>query len=190
MKTCPICGNESQDAARFCPQCGTAFSASVPSASTERAAAGSGILRSDALRLMYRRLNTERIWWMVGGIIAAAAIVWLVIASFVIGELGAGSTAHVGGGTPIGAGFFGLTVAVYCVFAYAPVCIINFVMMAKAKRYRDLVFSDTEAVVARCSGAGMIVLGALFNTIAMIFIIMNFTSARRNRALLLGYSNV
>ena len=179
MKTCPICGNESQDAARFCPQCGAAFSASVPSASTER-----------ALRLMYRRLNTERIWWMVGGIIAAAAIVWLVIASFVIGKLGAGSTAHVGGSTPIDAGFFGLTIAVYCVFAYAPVCIINFVMMAKAKRYRDLVFSDTETVVARCSGAGMIVLGALFNTIAMIFIIMNFTSARQNRALLLGYSNV
>ncbi len=190
MKTCPICGNESQDAALFCPQCGAAFSAPAPSESAERATAGSGMLRSDALRLMYRRLNAERIWWMVGGIIAAAAIVWLVIISFVIGELGAGSTAHVGGSTPIGADFFGLTVAVYCVIVYAPICVINFVMMSKAKRYRDLVFSDTETVVTRCSGVGMIVLGALFNTIAMIFIIINFTSARRNRALLLGYANV
>ena len=48
----------------------------------------------------------------------------------------------------------------------------------------DIIYKDARPVVKRCSSVGMIVLGAMFNTIAMAFIIVNFVLAKTKAPIL------
>lgn len=60
------------------------------------------------------------------------------------------------------------------------VAIVNLVMASKVGKYR---LSD-EATVKHAGSVGSIVVAALFNEIALIFVIINFVYAKRNRAIL------
>lgn len=67
-------------------------------------------------------------------------------------------------------------------FSLLAIAIVNLVMASKVGKYR---FSEV-LTVKHASSVGSIVVAALFNEIALIFVIINFVFAKRNRALLEG----
>ena len=62
------------------------------------------------------------------------------------------------------------------------VAIVNLVMSSKIGKYR---LSD-EATVKHAGSVGSIVMAAIFNEIALVFVIINFVVAKKNRAVLEG----
>ena len=57
-------------------------------------------------------------------------------------------------------------------------------MTKKARKYRDMINYDLNTVVKRCDSIGLIVLGALFNQPALIFIIINFVRVKCKKKLI------
>lgn len=62
------------------------------------------------------------------------------------------------------------------------IAIVNLVMASKVGKYR----SDETLTIKHASSVGSIVMAALFNEIALIFVIINFVVAKKNRAALEG----
>lgn len=105
---------------------------------------------------IYARLKNERLCWKIFGFVWIGYIALFTILGFIVPEL-----------------------FVYVVL-FAPLIIINFKMIGKVDYYMNTLYTDCEPVVKRCSSVGMIVFGALFNTVAMIFIIINFVNVKSN----------
>lgn len=74
----------------------------------------------------------------------------------------------------------GILFIVYGV-VFLPVAIVNLVLKSKVGKYRDKLYTDCTDGVKHASSVGTIVLGAIFNSIALIFIIINFIFMKRNR---------
>lgn len=74
----------------------------------------------------------------------------------------------------------GILFIVYGV-VFLPVAIVNLVIKSKVGKYRDKLYTDCTDGVKHASSVGTIVLGAIFNSIALIFIIINFIFMKRNR---------
>lgn len=142
------------------------FSAEAPAAvsvvpvstqQTDYAPSGNKEAQQALLDNIYLRLKHERLCWKIFG------FVWLGYAAlFTI------------------IGFFAPVVFLYVALMYVPLGIINFKMIGKVDYYMNTLYTDCEPVVKRCSSVGMIVFGAIFNTIAMIFIIINFVNVKSN----------
>ena len=69
------------------------------------------------------------------------------------------------------------------VILYAGLGIVNLVLGSRITRYMDEIFCDVRPAFDRCTAVSTIVLAALFNEIAMIFVIINFATARSKRGL-------
>lgn len=176
MKYCANCGREIEDLVMFCPNCGTP----ADEAKAEQTAIYEEKICLDSFHRFFRY---ERTAWK------AFAIVWLVLSLLfiILGAVIAGSGAmDFGPNSPadeIALGTVGITYIMMGVM-YLPIAIINFVMVGKAKYYMDTLYNDVRPTVTRCNSVGMIVFGAMFNTIAMIFIIINFARAKGDRFIL------
>lgn len=161
MKYCSGCGNLIDDAAAFCGYCGTACVAP----DYERA------LQEECLHTLYHRLCTERkVWRIFAFVFLGFTIFFFLFALFfaMIGE-------------DIGAAFSVMYI-MYALILFLPICIINFVVVSKLNYYVDSYYVDIGPTIERCGNAGAIVLGALCNEIALIFIIINFVYIKRNAA--------
>lgn len=130
-----------------------------------------------------RFLRYERIAWKVSGIVFLVCTVMFFV----------GSILMIAGGiiyadqpyydyVPvmpafgfIGAGMVYLIAGLIC---YLPLSIIGFTMVKKVSYYQDTLYTDVSIARARCGSVGMIVFGAIFNTIAMAFIIVNFVKVK------------
>ena len=161
MIRCSSCGNDIPDTSKFCGICG----APVNNVDV-------GIYKEkECLDNFYRFLKYERLSWKIG------AIVWFVCMGL-FGVIGLLLTVVSGDGM---AAIIGIEYMVLGIF-YLPIAIVNLKMIAKTEHYMSIVYNDVNSVTERCGNAGMIVLGAFFNTVAMIFIIINFTRTKTNRA--------
>lgn len=113
---------------------------------------------------IYARLRNERLCWKIFG------FVWMGYAIFF--------------------GLFGLILLsenpafLVMPIMYIPLSVISFKMIGKVDYYMKTLYTDCAPVVKRCSSVGMIVFGAIFNTIAMIFIIINFVNVTSNKKVL------
>jgi hypothetical protein len=65
---------------------------------------------------------------------------------------------------------------------YLPLAIINLKLLKKVEYYENTLYSDVSIARKRCTSVGMIVFAAIFNKIALIFIIINFVKTRKNAA--------
>lgn len=110
---------------------------------------------------IYARLKNERLCWKIFGF---ALMGYAVLFSIL--------------------GIFQPILFLYVALLYLPVSIISFKMIAKVDFYMNSLYTDCEETVKRCSSVGMIVFGALFNTVAMIFIIINFVNVKNNEKIL------
>ena len=184
MKTCTNCGTALYDQAAFCPTCGLAVPATEPAAEFAAAPAQ----EETALNLMQRMFKYERLAWKIG------AIVWLVMAA--IFGLFSGLYGLIGlismieepemGGMMFG---FGLYFTIFVVM-YASVGIYNLMMVKRANHYMETARQDVQGALTRAGSVGMIVLSAMFNTVAMVFIIINFVNAKTNGHVLQNLASV
>ena len=169
MLVCKVCGKEIAEESSFCGYCGTSVNAPSPR-EFDRA------VQNECLNTFYNRLCTERKCWRIFAFVFLGfALLFFFFACFFIG-IGASE------GEPFMAGFMGGLYISYGFFVFLPVCIADFIIASKVSRYIDSVYSDCGPAITRSGCAGAIVLGALFNTVAMIFIIINFIYIKRNRA--------
>ena len=177
MKTCTNCGTALTEQAAFCPTCGLAVPATESVAAPAMATAAPNP-QEIALNLMQRMFKYERMAWKIG------AIVWLVMAAFfglfslLYGFIGLVSMIEEPemGGMMFGFGFY------FTIFVamYASVGIYNLMMVKRANHYMNTAHLDVQGALTRAGSVGMIVLGAMFNTVAMVFIIINFVNAKTN----------
>lgn len=123
----------------------------------------------------YRFLKYERTAWKV------TAIVFLVFTVFFVafGLIFMGIFSQYDDVSMAIGGSLGL---IYIVlgFVYLPISVIGFIMAGKCTKYMNVVYTDIKTVTDRTSSIGMLVFTALFNTIAMIFFIINFVKTRSN----------
>ena len=163
MKYCIKCGTDLSDEAQFCSGCGSA----VGDIEAEK---------RECIEDFRRFLKWERFGWRLFGIIFLVySLIVLICAVGII--IAAGMTGYsyrldmavVG----IMYGLIGLLIL--------PVAIVNLVMAKKAGEYREDLDHDPKSVIERCGSVGLIVLAAFFNSLALVFIIINFVRTKTNK---------
>ncbi len=169
MSVCRVCGKEISDDSSFCGHCGAAVNAPTPR-EFDRS------VQEECLNTFYSRLRTERKCWRIFSFVFLGFTLLFVFFAFVFFGIGMSE------GDAFMAGFLGGFYISYGFILFLPVCIADFIIAAKVSRYIESVYSDCGPAITRSGSVGAIVLGALFNTIAMIFIIINFIYIKRNRA--------
>ena len=156
MKYCLHCGKELTDDARFCVVCGTEAPLPLNEIAEEK----------QVLDRLHRFLRYERVAWLIGGLALLGELFLAVITE-----------------VPGSATSLFLAFVVLGLFL-SPVIITNLVMAKKTREYIDELYAYARPTVIRCGSAGIIVLGVFFNTVAMIFAIINFATVKSNEALL------
>ncbi len=168
MKICQHCNSQMEDYASFCPYCGQR---------SDSAPAGTGDAYEKAFHAFRRNLRHERKCWNIfGG-------VWIGFCAFFAGFSLLYVVLGIALEEPVIMAFAPVFLTYVAVFL--PLAIINLVMGKKITGYLDRLETDPAPAVDRCGGVWLIVMGALFNTIAMIFIILNFVHVKTHSAILL-----
>ncbi|MGN1451393.1 MAG: zinc-ribbon domain-containing protein [Eubacteriales bacterium] len=164
MKYCAQCGTELDESTRFCSSCG----ASVTTCEEEREK------HRQILDSMYRMLKYERRCWLIFGIVFAALSLLYAVAAILFVAMGIFTE-------EISVAVIG---SVYFLFPllYAPIVVVNFIMVKKTERYQNEMYFNIGPTAKRCGSVGMIVFAYLFNSIALIFIIINFVHTKTNKA--------
>lgn len=85
-------------------------------------------------------------------------------------------------GLPMGIMFF-LYALIYGVM-FIGIGIVNLTAAGKIPQYTDTMYKDFRAAHQRCGSVGMIVFGYFFNTIALIFYVINFVRMKSNKAMI------
>ncbi len=174
MKNCVQCGAALDDKAANCPVCG----APQPAANVR--------YEDSVLSETGRFLRYEKLAWKIKGIVLLAISVLIFSLGafmFVFGlAYGIQPTYEY---QPMAVIFvFIIMGMVYMELAatYIVLAIVNLVMVNKVSFYQDALHTDVSVVRKRCGSVGMIVLGGIFNSIAMAFIIVNFVRTKTNAA--------
>ena len=166
MKNCPHCNTLMEDNAFYCPACGQRMS--------EPAAAPAD---NDAFYVFRRNLRHERKCWSILGKVYLGLTIFFALYFGVIGmALGVG----IGGGEGSVAAGVMFLYSVLIVVLMLPVVIANFVMKRKLDGYIEQIETNPEPAKDRATNPGFIVLAALFNEVALIFVILNFIHVKRN----------
>lgn len=95
----------------------------------------------------------------------------------------------VGGADGNSAGFFMAAAGIATVYyitviliTVMPLVIVSFKMVGRVDYYRYMMTTDIAQVRKRCTSVGMIIFAAIFNKVAMAFIIVNFVKTKTNAA--------
>ena len=168
MKYCGFCGQVMNDFDSFCNNCGNA-AVDTPDLTPDDVAIAEEIAFLYDVR---RFIKYERISWKI------SAIVFTVCAGIfaLLGMLICIAGLSVGGYGGYYLAFFGTIYLIFGAAMYTTIAVIGFVMIKKCDKYNEFVDigADVEPTIKRAGDVGMIVFSALFNAIAMIFIIINF----------------
>lgn len=179
MSYCIHCGQPMEADARFCPACGKEAAAPATPAYAPAPYASIAYTPEEqaCLDSFHRIMNYERKAWKILGIILTVfggIFAFFFLLMLVIG-------AADGDGELVG------LAVVYGVFlcpAYLAMGIVGIVCAGKLKKQISQIYTNAAPAFAHCNSVGMIVLSALFNEIALIFVIINFVRAKTNRALM------
>ncbi len=157
MRYCPNCNTILQQEL-ICPVCQLDCSAVTDTQQQEQ----------HALNFMLRMMKYERLSWMIGGgVQLGLAVLLAVLFAYLSGNPLIEDTAEL----------------LFDAFLYGCTAIVNFILGSRITRYMDEIFCDVRPAFDRCTAVSTIVLAALFNEIAMIFVIINFATARSKRGL-------
>ncbi len=189
MKFCTHCGKQLEDDFQFCNGCGApvnptnATQPNYNNYNTGYATPEPVVISEDysmaqekeSLDFMHRFLKFERLSWKIGAIVFVVLAGLFAFLGFIFMIVAADSYGYRADFfRPMGFTYFFLGVL------YVPISVVGFKMVAKTEEYMNMIYFDAAPVVQRCTSVGMIVLGAFFNTIAMVFIIVNFAKAKSN----------
>lgn len=167
MKICQRCNQTVNDNDSFCPYCGTKISDG-----------GYDAAQKKALYVLRRNLRHEqKCWKIVGGVFLGITIAFIGLLTLIFFAVAAATE------EPIIFGVGLVYTFIYCA-VLLPQAIVNLAAASKINKYLDNLDTDCGPATERCGNVGMIVLAAIFNQIALIFIIMNFVHVKSNSALL------
>ena len=158
MINCPKCGMQIAETASFCSFCG------------ERIAPVTKEDLTETLNIFKENFRREKISWMIAAIVISAITLLLTMFAFLMIVIGITTAEE----APLA---MGIVYLLYPIL-FAPIIIVNWVMTVKAGRYERTVTDDPAGAVERAGNVGIIVVSALFNNIAMIFVIINFVYAK------------
>lgn len=169
MKYCAQCGKELQDDVQYCIYCGAAVHSEAANFAEEK----------EFLDTTHRFLKYERICWNIMGIFCL--VLCGIFLLFTVLMLVGASTLVMDADseTALGLGMGALAMGIYCAL-FVPFAVIGLVCAARIKRYMREMYTDLRPTADRCNSIGMIILGVLFNNLAMIFYIINFSRVRSN----------
>ncbi|MBQ8000399.1 MAG: zinc ribbon domain-containing protein [Ruminococcus sp.] len=77
---------------------------------------------------------------------------------------------------------YGVAYGIGGLVGFLPVAIVNLVMASKVGKYREKLYTDCTDGYNHATSVGSIVLGAIFNEIALVFIIINFVLTKNKKA--------
>lgn len=163
MKYCTKCGMALTDEALFCSSCGSA---------TENTEAE----KRECIENFRKFLKWERFGWKLFGIIFLVVSLIVLTCAIVIIVAG-GMTGY---SYRVDMGIIG-GMYLFMGLLYLPIAIVNLVMAKKAGEYRENLDHDPKSVIDRCGSVGLIVLAAFFNSLALVFIIINFVRVKTNK---------
>ena len=122
-----------------------------------------------------RLLRWERKAWSIAGKVYLILGIILTALYFLIGVI----IVAVGGEmAPVGGMFIYVSFFLAVLIA---VGIVNIKAAGKIDQYTDTLFKDFRAAYKRCGSIGMIIFGYFFNTIALVFYVINFVRMKTNR---------
>lgn len=181
MRYCTNCGNTIPDGASFCGVCGSPAAVSQDQYAYEEEKA--------FLDYTHRFLRYERLAWKISGVvflILSLAFLGIGILFIMLGML---SGAYGGVDTFYRATSLSVSVvmgAYWMIFGilYLPIAVINIKMVKKVEGYMSGLYTDVRAAATRNASVGMIVFSAIFNTIAMVFYIINFSNTKGKRVVI------
>ena len=187
MKFCTICGAKLSDDAKFCHNCGGTQQSTNEVYTTGSYSDAEAQEDKECLDNFYTFLKWERFGWKLSAILLLVATIIFVLIGLIALAGGAVAYSHYEYNSMPETLSFGIISFMYLFLSlilYLPLTIINFSMSKRTKNYMNLVYTDIEAVEERCSNIGIIVLGAFFNTLALIFIIINFVRTKTNKRII------
>lgn len=178
---CSKCSAQIPDNSKFCGVCGAPVQTTYDQTSyTPPVAKEYNIAEEkECLDNFARFFKYERLAWKIEGIVILvlsclfAGLGFIFFMAAIAEEL----LASVG--------------AIYMLYGllFLPVAIVNLKMVSRAEHYMNIVYTDAAAVEERAGNVGMIVLAAFFNSIALIFIIINFVRSKTEKDVLKSAKN-
>lgn len=184
MKYCTKCGAQLSDDVNFCHACGTQ-EGSASAQTVTYAQSYDDTEQKNFLSSLYNMLKWERNFWLIFAIIYLVGAVIFFLLALIFSTVGSLEAIELmSNEEEVAFAFVALLYFIFALFLYLPITIVNFVMTKKARKYRDMINYDLNTVVKRCDSIGLIVLGALFNQPALIFIIINFVRVKCKKKLI------
>ncbi|MBO4870141.1 MAG: hypothetical protein J5585_10570 [Clostridia bacterium] len=200
MKNCIYCGKPISDGSAYCDGCGAAQNVPQPQPQPQTYAGETA--EQSALANMARFLKYEHIAWKAAGIIFLVCSIIFVLCGvlyFVLGGVAGLSGSYIFGDLVGNLSYYdyydyspyiisapfvfgGVVYILYGLLVFLPMSILNFTLVKKVEYYQGTMYKDVSIARTRCTSVGMIVLAAIFNKIAMIFIIINFVKTKNNAA--------
>ncbi len=171
MKPCQFCNQPIEQAALFCPYCGQKQETAEVSAPVQTDE------RENAFYVFRRNLRHERKCWSIYGGVWLGFCIFFFAFSLLYIALGIGLKEPA---LALFSPFFFLYVLLFL-----PIAIVNLVMSRKITGYLNTLDPDPNPAIDRCGGVWLIVLSALFNNIALIFVILNFIHVKTHKELLM-----
>lgn len=196
MPFCNRCGHGVTVDATVCPSCGEVFSQNTgncfsenqnnsynytqtppppraPYETEEQAAAR----RQQIIDNFYLRLKWERKAWSItgkvmtifGGVCAGISLICLIAAFATWSDMSA---------------FFGVYAYLFFIYALVslPIGVVGIIMVGKVKKYMDGLYYDCGPAVTRGESIGMIIFNYMFNTVALVFYIINFAHIKMHKS--------
>lgn len=200
MRYCSFCGQPLNPGSAFCHHCGAALKTVVPETEEtpvvekvvieepvcEPVVPAAAPKESDAiaeekefLEQTHRLLRWERKAWsitgkvmLIMGIVFAALFFLLGVVYLALGEE-----------LIVFSAVFFVYALVFGVMIIA-IGIVNLKAAGKIPQYTDTLYKDFRAANQRCNSIGMIVLCYFFNTIALVFFVINFVRMKTNKPMI------
>ncbi len=170
MKYCAQCGKELHDDANFCVYCGASSNPETANYAEEK----------EFLDTTHRFLKYERICWNIFGIFSLVMSGIFLLFTVLVLAGASGMVIDAETEAAFGLGLVSVMMMIYCLL-FVPFAVIGLVCASRIKRYMNELYTDIRATAERCSSIGLIVLGAFFNNLAMIFYIINFARFKSNK---------
>lgn len=165
---CHKCGNELNKDSNFCQYCGAATE-QVNDTQEEQ----------EFLDTTHRLLRWERRAWNILGTFLFIGGIVIVALCSLLGFMGLVLAVE---GDDTGAG----TIALSAIYGFIGVFYIGWgvlhkIAAGKINRYLDSLYYDFKPTEDRCGSIGMIVFSYFFNSIALVFFVINFVRMKTNK---------
>lgn len=165
MSYCSKCGNNVPDDARFCGKCGAEM--------VENQTVGSPVfteqfkLEKEFLDNTHKILRWEQKAWRIVG--RVFTIMGAIFGGFFTLFTFVGLSTHAA---------MGMIFFIYALIfggLYIAIGIVSLQAAKKIDYYLNTLYKNVEPTVTRCTSVGMLIFAIFFNTIAMVFFVINFS---------------